>query len=59
MPFLMIACTEPPKLVEILFPVVGHLMDPATHPKGNIMAIIEHKKAGRKKTRWVSMRVRK
>ena len=40
----MIACTETPKLVEILFPVVGHLMDPAIHPKGNIMAIIEHKK---------------
>jgi len=47
----MIACTEPPKLVEILFLVVGHLMDPSTHPKGNIMAIIEHKKSRAEKNK--------
>jgi predicted RNA-binding protein (virulence factor B family) len=51
MPFLMIACTELPKLVEILFPVDGHLMDPSTHPKGNIMAIIEHKKSRAEKNK--------
>lgn len=47
----MIACTELPKLVKILFPVDGHLMDPSTHPKGNIMAIIEHKKSRAEKNK--------
>jgi hypothetical protein len=38
MPFLMLARIKPQLPAEILFPVIGDLIDPATDQKGDAMA---------------------